>query len=350
MSLVKAFVLSAAFLLTPVATFAQTAQIQQALDNFIRTNDLPGISVHADDGRAEINLAAGIANLENNTQLETSNRFYIASSGKMMVAVAILSAVDEGLLDLDTLIWPLIGQIEGIQHLKNANKVTVRQLLNHTSGLAEYLSDGFVEESFETPSILWNADEALSFAYGLAPQFPPGTQFEYTNTNYVLLGFILQKLDGSLQASLQKRVFDKADMKDTTTGALPTDPSLARGYDAEGYDVSDQAWASRLGDGPVVSTAKDLGKFGIALFRDRLLLRNSTLNAMLTGSRQENSYGLGMGIDGDRYGEWFGHAGSYDGYEADMRYYPQLKLVITYLTNGNGESSILDNIMDDIVE
>ncbi len=210
----------------------------------------------------------------------------------------------------------------------------MRQLLNHTSGLAEYLDDEFGNASAKTPSKRWNAAQALSFAFELEPAFLPATSFEYTNTNYVLLGHILEHFDGSLNASLDMRVFEIANMKNSTVGANPKDPSLANGFNEDGDNASAQAWASILGDGPVVSTASDVGKFMLALFKEQSLVGNKLLDQMLTGSKNDRSYGLGMGIDSDDWGKWHGHAGSYDGFEADVRYYPSSKTVMVILVNG----------------
>ena len=108
----------------------------------------------------------------------------------------------------------------------------------------------------------------------------------------------------------------------STVGADPQDTTLAYGFDEDGNDASAQAWASILGDGPAVSTAKDVGKFMLALFKQQSLIGTRLLDQMRTGSEHDQGYGLGMGIDGDDWGDWYGHAGSYGGYEADVRYYP----------------------------
>ncbi|VAW16070.1 Beta-lactamase class C-like and penicillin binding proteins (PBPs) superfamily, partial [hydrothermal vent metagenome] len=173
----------------------------------------------------------------------------------------------------------------------------------------------------------------------------PGKGFEYSNTNYVLLGHILAGIGGSLEAALEEKVFSIAGMMETSVGRPKSSSQLARGYIEDDFlDVSDLAWASVLGDGPIVSTAGDLAKFVLALFRDEKIISAKLLRQMQTGSAADESYGLGIGIDGDEWGEWFGHAGSYDGFEADFRYYPDDEVVFVFLTNGNplDEDPILD--------
>jgi D-alanyl-D-alanine carboxypeptidase len=274
-------------------------------------------------------------------------RFYIASTGKMLVAAAVLAFAEDGTLALDEPVWPHIQNISGIDALKDSRRVTLRQLLVHTSGLNDYLDDAFFDASELQPSKRWSAAEAISFAYDGDVTHAPGRGFSYSNSNYVLLGHVLAQVAGSLENALSQKVFSKADMSETTVG-MPTDNhSLAHGY-MEDSVVSAQAWASILGDGQVISTVGNLEKFAFALFRDGKILGADVLLEMTQGSNANEGYGLGMGIDGDQWGEWFGHAGSYDDFEADFRYYPDDKTVFVFVTNGNvpNEDSILDAASD----
>jgi len=332
--------------------FAQAADIESVLLDYIDDQDIDGAAFYTNINGKELQIAVGIVDQDQTVATQNDTRFYIASTGKMMTAAAILSLVEEGKLTLDEPVWPHIKGIDGIAALSNADQVTLRQLLNHTSGLAEYLGDEFGNASSQTPSKRWTAAEALSFAFDLEPEFSPATSFEYTNTNYVLLGHILEKFDGSIAASLTARVFNKAGMKNSTVGANPQDNTLAHGFDEVGNDASAQAWASILGDGPAVSTAKDVGKFMLALFKQQSLVGTTLLDQMRTGSEHDLGYGLGMGIDGDDWGDWYGHAGSYGGYEADVRYYPASNTVMVVLMNGNpmDEDAFLDQAAEIIFD
>ncbi|MGJ8529371.1 serine hydrolase domain-containing protein [Maritalea sp.] len=330
---------------------AQTEAIGDALAQYLADQNIDGASFLANLNGKKISVVEGTIDEAQEMQTKNDTRFYIASTGKMMTAAAILSMVEEGKLQLDDPIWPNIKSIAGIEELKNADKITLRQLLNHTSGLAEYLNEKFDDASTETPSKRWSAAEAVAFAFGAKPVFAPGSSFEYTNTNYVLLGYILENVDGSIENALQKRVFDKAGMSNTNVGANPDEKGLARGFDEDGNDASEQAWASELGDGPAVSTATDVAKFMQALFVDKSILGADMLTQMLKGSKHDEGYGLGMGVDGDDYGPWYGHAGSYGGYEADVRYYKKQKAVFVVLMNGNpsDEEDVFLDIATNIV-
>ncbi|MCF4098711.1 serine hydrolase domain-containing protein [Maritalea mediterranea] len=322
-------------LLFIVPSFAQTDALTRELTQFLNVPDVDGAVFWADLDGEQIELAAGQVQRDPFMATTSQHRFYIASSGKMMVAAAILHHVASGQLELDELAWPHINNIEGIDRLENADRVTIRQLLQHTSGLAEYLSDEFDTASWDDPTHQWAVAEALSFAYDEPAAFPPGTDYEYTNTNYVLLGHMLAQLDGSLAQSLDRHIFTPANMTQSTVGANANAPNLARGYDRDGEDASALAWASTLGDGPVVTTAGDLGRFLRALFQENSILEPDMLSLMLQGSRHEPTYGLGVGVQSDEWGTWYGHSGAYDGFEAFERHYPERRATLVILLNGN---------------
>lgn len=312
-----------------------SAQEQKfVLGEFLRQQDIAGGVLLVADPDGEHLVAAGISNRESRREVSRDTRFYIASAGKMVVATAVLAYVEDGAIGLDAPVWPYIKSIKGIERLKNADLVTLRQLLNHTSGLAEYLDDKFVDATASFPSRQFSVADALSYAFDYPAQAAPGAEFEYTNTNYVLLGHILAVLGGSLTEALESKVFAPAGMDETTVGGPGGKVDLAHGY-VDGEDVSAQGWASTLGDGPLVTTVGDMEKFAFALFRDGKLIGAAMLDQMLVGSALDRSYGLGMGIDGDVFGGWYGHAGSYDGFESDLRYYPKTQTLFVALLNGN---------------
>ena len=339
--------LTAALVWQPVITFAQSSdaeELQELFEGYLDDEELSGgvLLVASHDERYVV--AAGFADRRTGERVTPDTRFYIASTGKMMVASAILAAVDEGRIALDQTVEGFVSDIEYADQLLDAGPVTVEQLLNHSSGLSEYLTDTFLDASFIAPETRWTAAEALAYALD-EPGMSAGRRFDYTNTNYVILGHILARLDGSLAESLQRWVFRRAGMMASTVGAPPDPGSLfARGYDYEGTDVSAIGWNSVLGDGPVITTIGDLESFARALFESQRIVSNSTRDDMVAPSALEASYGLGVGLEDDGIARWYGHEGSYDGFEAELRYYPDYALVLAYMVNGNqlSDASVLD--------
>ena len=315
---------------------AQTLSVETILQNYLTQQELSGGILQISSPDETLIAASGLADLSGNIAVTPQTRFYIASSGKVIVAAAILAFVQDGTLELDAPVWPLIRNIKNIDRLENSNIVTLRQLLNHTSGLSDYLDDEFFYASIEQPTKIWTPSEAIAFAIDYPSTDQPGRAFEYSNTNYVLLGHILAGISGSLQNALEEKVFSVAGMGHSSVGKPQNASSLARGYVEEtNRDVSELAWASTLGDGAVITTVGDLEKFTLALLRDNKIISAKLLAQMLTGSRADESYGLGIGVDGDEWGDWYGHAGSYEGFEADFRYYPDEQTVFIFVTNGN---------------
>lgn len=323
-------------ILAAQVSVAQSLSVEIILQNYLVQQELSGGVLQISSPDERMIAVSGIADRSENIAVTPQTRFYVGSSGKVMVAAAILAFVQDGTLDLDGPVWPLISNIENIDRLENSDAVTLRQLLNHTSGLSDYLDDDFFDASLEQPSKVWTPSEAIAFALDNPATHQPGSGFEYSNTNYVLLGHILAGISGSLQNALQEKIFSVASMAQSSVGKPQNASSLARGYvDEENRDVSELAWGSTLGDGAVITTVGDLEKFTLALLRDNKIISAKLLVQMQTGSRADESYGLGIGVDGDEWGDWYGHAGSYEGFEADFRYYPDEKVVFTFVTNGN---------------
>lgn len=324
----------------PTVSASSKDQLTSLLEGFMANEEIAGGVTLVSSPQGRYVAVTGASDVQTNQRVEPHTRFYAASTGKLFVATAILSAAEEGLLSLDD---PMDRYLEGLsaaQSMQRADPVTIRQLLNHTSGLPEYLTDTFLDASYAAPDTRWTPNQALAFAADEAVR-PAGEHYSYTNTNYVVLGHILAQLDGTLEASLQQRVFGPAGMATTSVGTPNTQsPDLAHGYDQDGSDVSALAWNSVLRDGPAITTIGDLEAFALALFSQRALLSPDFLEEMLTGSPQDRFYGLGVVIGSDDLGVWYGHAGGYDGFEADLRYYPQHDVVLAYVVNGNQQSDV----------
>ncbi|MBY0432431.1 MAG: beta-lactamase family protein, partial [Rhodospirillales bacterium] len=322
------------------------ADLQGLLNRFVAAEELDGgvLLVSGPGGRQVV--TAGIADRRSKRPVTPDSRFYIASIGKMAVAVAVMQMVEEGRLSLDQPVRPLLEGLPDIDRLANVKSARLAHLLNHTSGIPDYLDEDFSNASAAAPRRVWTPATLMPFAYGLPATNKPGKRHEYSNSNYVLLGHLLEGLEGAdLGRVLTRRVFERAGMTATTVGADPRDSTLAHGY-AEGKDSSLTSWLATTGDGPLVSTAGDLERFILALFRDHRLLGAETVRRMQAPADAQGEYGLGMELWDDDWGKAFGHTGRYDGFEAEARYYPEHGTALLYITNGNqsSEESLLDKV------
>ncbi|MEU9605139.1 serine hydrolase domain-containing protein [Streptomyces sp. NPDC048057] len=301
---------------------------QRALEAVV-AGGIPGVTATATDGHGVWKGTAGVGNLKTGTPRGADDRFRIASITKTFVATVLLQLEAEGALDLDDTVekW-LPGLVRGNGH--DGRTITVRQLLNHTSGVYDFLDDttyrntyvlapGFLAHRFDdrTPQA------AVRVAMRHAPVFsPPGSKHSYSNTNYVLAGLIIEKVSGNTyEHEVRQRIIKPLGLRSTTMpgnnshmprpssraySRLSADPAATKTYDVTLQNAS-QTWA----EGDIISSAADLNRFFSALLRGKVLPPQQ-LRAMKTTTSE--GYGLGIERFTTRCGtELWGHTGGWIG-------------------------------------
>lgn len=342
----------AMLLLCLVSPRVHAGPLQGFLDRFIEDEDLPGAVLLVSGPKGREVAAAGLARRKPREVMTPETRFYIASSGKLVTATAALQLVSEGQWQLDEPVWPRLKDVPGLAKLRNIQNVTLDQLLKHRTGLAEYYTDGFEAKARRQPDRRLSAAESLAFAYGERAQGKPGRQHEYTNTNYVLLGELVERTVGlPFERALQQSIFDPVGMTRTSVGAHKTENGLAHGYayDDGGRlrDISASGWSAITGDGPLVTSAADYEAFLFALFRDGKLLPKALVARMCTPQSEEpdSEYGLGCQVMKTPWGPAWGHNGSVSGFNADTWYIPKLGIAVVFMTNGDPDSDDPDIVV-----
>ncbi|MFF7183286.1 serine hydrolase [Streptomyces sp. NPDC008121] len=307
--------------------------------------DVPGQGLWLD--------ALGVGDIKTGGPMAVADHVRIGSITKTMTATLALQLVDEGKISLDA---PVSAYIAGVP---NGSKITIRELLNMTSGLYSYNDDDDFNRALEaSPRRVWKYDEILKYAYS-HPVTAPGKEYSYSNTNYVLLGMIAEKLTRrSLPALFRERLFEPLGMRDSRFPD-PPDASLPAPY-AHGYDFAgplqigrainaavagdasagitapagaqpsdttgwNPSWATSAG--AVISTAKDLRIWAEALATGSLL-KPATQTERL--QHDGSPYGLGVGIFPNGA---IGHTGVLPGYQSHMQFLPARKAVLIVLTN-----------------
>ena len=217
---------------TPTTTASSTSELQRALDQLVAAG-VPGAVVLARQGNHTTLLASGYGNLKQKTRLRTSDRFRVGSITKTFVATLVLQLVGEGKLSLDDTVEQ---RLPGV--IPNGKAITIRQLLNMTSGLFDYLNDGdtTVDDKLLAGELTyrWSPLELIAISNKHKPRFAPGTAWEYCSTCYVLLGLIVEKRTGHpLAAELKRRIFVPAGLKATS---FDTEPQIG-GAHAHGYEL-----------------------------------------------------------------------------------------------------------------
>jgi len=272
------------------------------------------------------------------TALDPGDVLRIGSITKTFVATAVLQLVTAGTVSLAD---PLEKWVPGFP---NGTAITVRHVLNHTSGIFNYTDDTtFQQTEGTTPSTVWTPAQLVAIAASHAPYFAPGMGWTYSNTDYILAGMLLEKATGKKAGSvIHSLAIDKAGLKLTTLdGYEAIKGTLAHGFAMSGADVTSiydpsYAWTA----GAMVSSGGDLVDWAAALYGGNVL--DAAALAMMgttvdTGTAGEH-YGLGLFVlDPSLTGgttAW-GHPGDINGYHSQLFYFPAKKIAVAAIVNGD---------------
>ncbi len=283
-------------------------------------------------------VAFGRAVIRPQRIMRRDDRFQIGSVTKPMVAALVLQLIDDGDLALDMDVEDIVPGL-----LPTGRDITVEQLLSHRSGLHNYT---------DTTSDLgrhWRPRQIVRIASDQPLLFQPGTRSSYSNTNYVVLGVIAEKVTGlPVERLLQTRIFGPSGMRATSLDPTrATEAPRAHGYE-DGGDVTANdlslAWAA----GGVVSTADDVTRFLDALFHGRL--GADLVGAMTTSrGRLEQTgapYGLGLTQLPTACGTAWGHEGAITGYAADAWSTRDGTRSVVLLVNHTGHDHVVSGVVD----
>jgi D-alanyl-D-alanine carboxypeptidase len=326
--------------------------LQERLDSFVASGRVPGASVGValPDGRT-LELCAGMRERAAEQPIEPSDRFLAGSTGKTFVAAVALQLVAEGKLELDELASKRLGDEPWFDRLPNARQLTLRHLMSHRSGLERYeFKPQFARDLKAEPDRVWRPAELLAYVLDDEPLFAPGADFTYSDTNYVLVGLLIEHATGkTLYAEIQERLLGPLELK----GIVPSDarvvPGLVQGHAGE-HDplglpdrvIDEQGrfcinpqfeWAG----GGFATTAGDLARWGRALYGGNVL-DASTRAAMLAGEDAPElgrgvRYGLGAILWSTAHGPACGHSGFFPGYLTELRYWPEHGIAVAAQVN-----------------
>lgn len=328
-----------------------TPELQQTMDRLLDEKmekyNVPGAVVGIwVPGRGTWLKAKGKANIEVGIDMSLTNTFRIGSISKTFIVTIILQLVDEGLLHLeDTL-------NEFVPWVPNSQNITIRQLCNNTSGIFNYGEDHDLSMEYVNSEFLahYTPEALVRVAIDHDPYFPPGEGFHYSNTNFVLLGMIIEMVTGNtLENELKSRIFDRLNLSNTTfpvAHSTQMTGSYSHGYlEADGqlkdYTVSDHS--IQWGAGGVISDLSDLKLWAHAM-GEGILISQEMQHERLKWSPYSQSglfrYGLGIFYIGD----FLGHDGGCIGFNTALFYLPEKKAVFVILLNQSNDYSGAINI------
>jgi serine beta-lactamase-like protein LACTB, mitochondrial len=326
------------FILFGTQQYLFSQSFKNELNNFLneyRTNkDVPSISGGVSlNGKIVWLGAEGLADIENSVPAKNSTLYRIASISKAITAVAIMQLVEQNKINLDENARTYLPYFP-----KKKWIFTVRQLLNHTSGIRDYRYDEFNStDSFKS------SKDAIRTVMDDSLLFEPGTKRQYTTLGYNLLAGIIENVSGiSFEEYLNKNIFQPAEMISTYLEYQPMIiPNKARFYIKNNFRKIENApladLSIKFAGGGMISTSEDLLKFAQKLMTHKFV-KLSTLDTMLIPTVLKNKdtvdYGLGLSFGIDQKGrKYFGHSGRWNGYTSELLIYPEKSLAAVYLTN-----------------
>jgi CubicO group peptidase (beta-lactamase class C family) len=327
------------------AGFAQTpdkAKLDRFFDRLAEKNKAMGSLTVARDGQILYSRAIGYSQI-NGTEKKFSTattKYRIGSITKMFTAAMIFQLVEKGKLKLTDTVDKFFPQIP------NAGKITIAQMLAHRSGLYDFTDDR------DFRSWKMNAkteDEMLAIIAKGKPVFEPGEKTEYSNSGFVLLGYIIEKVGGKpYREALKERITAKIGLNDTYLGAGKTDvgknESFSFNYIRDWKQETETDLSIPGGAGAIVSTPSDLTKFIQALFNGKLVSPES----LALMKPVKDKYGSGIILYPLEGKTFYGHGGGIDGFSSLLIYHPEEKLALTYSTNGKGYpvTKIVSGVLD----
>ena len=345
------------------ARSSHNARLQFLLDEAV-WEGLPGVSLRVSGPGVDFQGAAGVADLSTGEPLTTNHVMYTASIGKTFTAAIALQLCDEGRLDLEAPITAWL-QSEVTERIPFSEKITLRHLLSHTSGLVDYMNDdtAWRTDFVRDPYRHWTHSDVVPCLYHKPLLFKPGTDYHYSNSNYILVGLIIEKLARqSLHTLVRKRILAPLGMQHTFSG----DEAVASEQRAHGYAyrrgriIDTHPWYSHYGlaDSGIHSTPGDLALFIKSLFNTDEIL-SQTMRTKMTSVSQSvdppSGYGMGIYVQWNPWGAhhlWYTHDGIDPGYQADMMYLPDLDLTIVLAANASlGKANfIYEKLIMSVVE
>ncbi|QSQ14132.1 serine hydrolase domain-containing protein [Myxococcus landrumensis] len=338
------------------------SDMQALIDDAVAKGLTPGASLAVTSASGKTwQGAAGVADVGQQQPRSPQDRFRAGSILKTLVATAVLQSVEQRKLTLeDTLTERLPASVTN--RIEHARDITVAMLLAHRSGIPEWVTSETDMAIFADPEHVWTLEEILGLSSAQPSVFPPGTQYGYSNTNYVLLGEILSAVEGrSWREVVRERVLARAGLSRSILPE-PGDPTCpapcARGYvpfedQLADLTLVDPSMAGASGGHALVTTVSDLGLFWKKLRAGALFERKETLEAMFAfqpAPEPESrlvGYGLGVMRLESRGVIALGHLGTTAGYQSFMLEVPATGRIVTGNINVMGDlAAVLEPILE----
>lgn len=327
--------------------------LQPYLDSVHAAGRFPGatLGVAFPDG-SSCAIATGWSDTARRVRMEPTHLLLAGSVGKTYFGALAMQLAAEGHLDLDAPVSRYLGHEPWFFRLPNAREITVRQLMNHTSGIVRYeLQPRFLAALHANPDTTWTAATRLAFLLDSLAPFRAGTGFHYSDSNYIVLGLILERImDADAYAEIRRRIIGPLGLTRTVPSDRRVIPGLAQGY-AGANNPFIAADAMILADGRLAvnpqfewagggyaTSADDLARWTKLLYEGRAY-PDTLLRQVIDGVDASPQlgrgvrYGLTTIIRASPLGVTYGHSGFMPGYVTDTRYWPEHRVAVALQVN-----------------
>lgn len=299
-------------------------------------NALPAVGLYYKNNDCVIQLAEGFSNLYAKTKIQKNDRFNVGRIAKMFVSVTSVKLAKLGVFSLDDNLqqW-LPAKIT--DHIPKSNIITIRHLLSNTSGIVNYSEDKYFLDLVQP----WTELDALQLVFDMPLLNEPGTEYEYSDTNYVLMGLIInQATTKPFATNIRELILEPLGLYDTFHLSEKNQYlEYVHGYGAQDgiaklLDTHDIIKTTPFADGQMISSLSDLVNFIHAIFTNKTFMDDALLAILLSSPVVESHYKLGIEADYINGNVVFGHGGFEPGYETQLRYSPTNKETIVFFKTG----------------
>ena len=329
-------------------------RLQTALQEWQAGANIPGASlgVVLKNGQA-MGLASGYADRGAKRALTPDDLLMTGSTGKTFFAAVALQLIEAGTLDLNAPISKYLGAKPWFKRLPNANDITVRMLMTHTSGLVRYeMNPKFTADLRANPDKSWTPEEEIAYLLDAKPPFAAGKGWDYSDTNYIVLGMIMEGLTGTkLYDEVQRRFLKPLSLTRVQPTTSRRVPGLVPGYAgaSDPLGLPDEVMANGVfvinpqfewTGGGYATSARDLARWGAALYSAKAIspkMRDLMIaEAVPAQLGPETKYGLGVIVRPTTpAGPSWGHSGFFPGYSTELVHFPERGITIAVQINSS---------------
>lgn len=318
-----------------MARYSKADSLQKVLDHLVQAG-IPGAAIAIISKEGYWESAAGLASIEQKLPMQPCHLQYLQSVSKTYMAVVILQLHEQGKINLDAPITSYLKP-EHSQAVTNASLITVRMLLNHTSGITDYnFAPAYVAQLLQHPEHRFKPEEYLQYIHGKKADFAPGTRYSYRNINYVLLALMADALTGDHARYISEHIFKPLHLLQTfyhSDSGYLTYPTITNTYwDRNSNGIIENVSGIQrsnvmdlIGDDGMVTTPHDAVHFLKGL-NEGQLLHDTTLQIMkqwVKDSKGNNRYGLGLAFRNEDGHTGYGHSGGGIGAGCELYYFPK---------------------------